>query len=175
MLCWFSSLWWPFGWKWPYLGFLGIIWRTCGSKCQGGVGGRSIFSTLCVEFCLVGHESSLMLDWFAVIQYLSFRLLQYLHMLQKHICIIMCRIIYIYINILNPPCTFSTWWTLCIVLCVTYMIQGKCYTPLSCLQDALIGFTVYHMKHNCTYLHGQCSKFVIMVDRSSVKWAHMMS
>ena len=51
MLCGYSSLWWPFGWKWSYLGFLGIIWRTCGSKCRGGSGG--IFPTLCVEFFLV--------------------------------------------------------------------------------------------------------------------------
>ena len=50
MLCGFCSLWWPFGWNWSYLGFLGIIWRTCGSKCRGeGVG---IFPTLCVECCL---------------------------------------------------------------------------------------------------------------------------
>ena len=40
-----------FGWNWSYLGFLGIIWRTCGSKCQGEGGG--IFPTLCVECCLV--------------------------------------------------------------------------------------------------------------------------
>ena len=51
MLCGFSSLWWPFGWNWSYLGFLGIIWRTCGSKCRGEGGG--IFPTLCLEFCLV--------------------------------------------------------------------------------------------------------------------------
>ena len=51
MLCGFSSLWWPFGWNWSYLGFLGIIWRTCGSKCRGEGGG--IFLTLCVECCLV--------------------------------------------------------------------------------------------------------------------------
>ena len=51
MLCGFSSLWWPFGWNWSYLGFLGIIWRTCGSKCRGEGGG--IFPTLCVECCLV--------------------------------------------------------------------------------------------------------------------------
>ena len=51
MLCEFSSLWWPFGWNWSYLGFLGIIWRTCGSKCRGEGGG--IFPTLCVECCLV--------------------------------------------------------------------------------------------------------------------------
>ena len=47
---WFSSLWWPFDWNWSCLGFLCIIWRTCGSKCRGGGG---IFLTLCVEFCLV--------------------------------------------------------------------------------------------------------------------------
>ena len=51
MLGGFSSLWWPFGWNWSYLGFLGIIWRTCGSKCGGEGGG--IFPTLCVECCLV--------------------------------------------------------------------------------------------------------------------------
>ena len=51
MLCGFSSLWWPFGWNWSYLGFLAIIWRTCGSKCGGEGGG--IFPTLCVECCLV--------------------------------------------------------------------------------------------------------------------------
>ena len=51
MLCGFSSLWWPFGWNLSYLAFLGIIWRTCGSKCQGEGGG--IFLTLCVECCLV--------------------------------------------------------------------------------------------------------------------------
>ena len=51
MLCGFSSLWWPFGWNWSYLGFLGIIWRTCGSKCGGEGGG--IFPMLCVECCLV--------------------------------------------------------------------------------------------------------------------------
>ena len=54
MLCGFSSLWWPFGWNWSYLGFLGIIWRTCGSKCQGEGGG--IFPTLCVECCLVDDD-----------------------------------------------------------------------------------------------------------------------
>ena len=26
----------PFDWNWSYLGFLGIIWRTCGSKYRGG-------------------------------------------------------------------------------------------------------------------------------------------
>ena len=31
--------------------FLGIIWRTCGSKCRGEGGG--IFLTLCVKCCLV--------------------------------------------------------------------------------------------------------------------------
>ena len=51
MLCGFSSLWCPFDWNWSYFGFLGIIWRTCGSKCWGGSGG--IFPTLFVEFCLV--------------------------------------------------------------------------------------------------------------------------
>ena len=51
VLCGFSSLLWPFDWKWSYFGFLGIIWRMCGSKCRGGSGG--IFPTLCVEFCLV--------------------------------------------------------------------------------------------------------------------------
>ena len=37
------------------LGFLGIIWRTCGSKCRGEGGG--IFPTLCVECCLVSQGS----------------------------------------------------------------------------------------------------------------------
>ena len=32
------------------LGFLGIIWRMCGSKYRGG--SRGIFPTFCVEFCL---------------------------------------------------------------------------------------------------------------------------
>ena len=36
MLCGFSSLWCPFDSNWSYLGFLGIIWRTCGNKCRGG-------------------------------------------------------------------------------------------------------------------------------------------
>ena len=54
MLCGFSSLWCPLDWNWSYLGFLGIIWRTCGSKRRGGSGG--IFPTLCVEFCLVYCE-----------------------------------------------------------------------------------------------------------------------
>ena len=53
MLCGLSSLWWPFGWNWSYLGFLGIIWRTCGSKCRGEGGG--IFPTLCAECCLVKY------------------------------------------------------------------------------------------------------------------------
>ena len=56
MLCGFSSLWWPFGWNCSYLAFLGIIWRTCGSKCRGEGGG--IFLTLCVECCLVRHNHS---------------------------------------------------------------------------------------------------------------------
>ena len=43
----FSSLWWPFGWNWSYLGFLGIIWRTWGSKCRGGAEAY--------EFCLDHH------------------------------------------------------------------------------------------------------------------------
>ena len=51
MLCGFSSLWWPFGWNWSCLRLLGIIWRTCGSKCRGEGGG--IFPTLCIECCLV--------------------------------------------------------------------------------------------------------------------------
>ena len=51
MLCGFSSLWWPFGWNCSYLGFLGIIWRMCGSKWRGEGGG--IFPMLCVECCLV--------------------------------------------------------------------------------------------------------------------------
>ena len=33
------------------LGFLGIIWKTCRSKCRGG--SRDIFPMLCVQFCLV--------------------------------------------------------------------------------------------------------------------------
>ena len=53
MLCGFYSLWWPFDWNWSYLGFLGIIWRMCGSKCRGEGGG--IFPTLCVEFSLVSQ------------------------------------------------------------------------------------------------------------------------
>ena len=57
VLCGFSSLWWPFGWNWSYLGFLGIIWRTCESKCRGEGGG--IFPTLCVAFCLVSLYSQL--------------------------------------------------------------------------------------------------------------------
>ena len=51
MLCGFYSLWCPFDWNWSYLGFLDIIWRTCGSKCRGGSGG--VLQTLCVQFCLV--------------------------------------------------------------------------------------------------------------------------
>ena len=51
VLCGFSSLWCLFDWNGSYLGFLGIIWRTCGSKWQEGSGG--IFLMLCVEFCLV--------------------------------------------------------------------------------------------------------------------------
>ena len=47
----FSSLWCPFDWNWSYLSFLGIIWRTRGSKCRRGSGG--MFLTLCVEFWLV--------------------------------------------------------------------------------------------------------------------------
>ena len=57
VLCGYSSLWWPFGWNWSYLGFLDIIWRTCGSKCRGGNGG--IFPTLCVEFCLIHFVTDL--------------------------------------------------------------------------------------------------------------------
>ena len=58
----FSSLRWPFGWNWSYLGFLGIIWRTCGSKCRGEGGG--IFLTLCVECCLVCSTSCVfMMSW----------------------------------------------------------------------------------------------------------------
>ena len=63
MLSGFSSLWWPFGWNWSYLGFLGIIWRTCGSKCRGEGGG--IFPTLCVECCLV-HFGRIEHDLFGV-------------------------------------------------------------------------------------------------------------
>ena len=59
MLCGFSSLWWPFGWNWSYLGFLGIIWRTCGSRSKCGGEGGGIFPTLCVECCLVCHTSVL--------------------------------------------------------------------------------------------------------------------
>ena len=55
MLCGFSSLWWPFGWNLSYLGFLGIIWRTCGSKCREVGGG--IFPTLCFECCLLTSYS----------------------------------------------------------------------------------------------------------------------
>ena len=51
MLCGFSSLWGPFDWNWSYLEFLGIIWRTCESKCQGE--SRGIFPMLCAEFCLI--------------------------------------------------------------------------------------------------------------------------
>ena len=57
MLCGFPSLWWPFGWNLSYLGFLGIIWRTCGSKCRGEGGG--IFPTLCVQCCLVSHGNGI--------------------------------------------------------------------------------------------------------------------
>ena len=44
----------PLAWNWSYLGFLGNIWRTCGSKCRGEAGG--IFPTLCVECCLVVNK-----------------------------------------------------------------------------------------------------------------------
>ena len=64
MLCGFSSLWWPFGWNWSYLAFLGIIWRTCGSKCRGEGGG--IFLTLCVECCLVVVMQSLIMNSYEV-------------------------------------------------------------------------------------------------------------
>ena len=47
----------PLAWNWSYLGFLGIIWRTCGSKCQGEGGG--IFPTVCVECCLVWMTSQI--------------------------------------------------------------------------------------------------------------------
>ena len=47
----------PLAWNWSYLGFLGIIWRTCGSKCRGEGGG--IFPTLCVECCLVWMTSQM--------------------------------------------------------------------------------------------------------------------
>ena len=47
----------PLAWNWSYLGFLGIIWRTCGSKCRGEGGG--IFPTLCVECCLVWITSQM--------------------------------------------------------------------------------------------------------------------
>ena len=49
MPCWKSA---P-NYRITHLGFLGIIWRTCGSKCGGEGGG--IFPTLCVECCLVIH------------------------------------------------------------------------------------------------------------------------
>ena len=51
MLYGFPSLWCPFNWNWLYLGFLGIIWRTCGSKWRRGSGG--IFPMLCFQFCQV--------------------------------------------------------------------------------------------------------------------------
>ena len=47
----------PLAWNWSYLGFLGIIWRMCGSKCQREGGG--IFPTLCVECCLVWMTSQI--------------------------------------------------------------------------------------------------------------------
>ena len=47
----------PLAWNWSYLGFLGIIWRTCVSKCRGEGGG--IFPTLCVECCLVYNSTGL--------------------------------------------------------------------------------------------------------------------
>ena len=48
MLCRFSSMWCPFDWNWSYFGFPGIIWRMCGSTCQGWGGG--IFLMLCIQF-----------------------------------------------------------------------------------------------------------------------------
>ena len=66
MLCGFSLLWCPFDWNWYYFGFLGTIWRTCGSKCQGG--SRGIFLTLCIEFYRVvfcfGIVSINITQWF---------------------------------------------------------------------------------------------------------------
>ena len=50
-----------FGWNWSYLAFLGIIWRTCGSKCRGEGGG--IFLTLCVECCLVNYVPLIVSSW----------------------------------------------------------------------------------------------------------------
>ena len=51
MLCRFSSMWCPFDWNWSYFGFPRIIWRMCGSTCQGWGGG--IFLMLFIKFCLV--------------------------------------------------------------------------------------------------------------------------
>ena len=51
VLCGFYSLWWPFGWNWSYLGFLGIIWRTCGSICRGEGGGIFPFTGILVVLC----------------------------------------------------------------------------------------------------------------------------
>ena len=47
----------PLAWNWSYFGFLGIIWRTCGTKYRGEGGG--IFPTLCVECCLVWMTSQM--------------------------------------------------------------------------------------------------------------------
>ena len=60
VLCGFSSLLSPIGWNWSYLGFLGIMRKTCGSKCRGEGGG--IFLTLCVEFCLVSIKTGWKVD-----------------------------------------------------------------------------------------------------------------
>ena len=71
--CGFSSLWCPLDRNWSYFGFLGIIWRTWGSKLRGGSGG--IFPTLCVEFCLVITETVFLCSF----NIISIRIHQALH------------------------------------------------------------------------------------------------
>ena len=55
MLCGFSSLWWPFGWNWSYLGFLALSGERVGVNVKRGVGRhisdalRGVLSSWCNE------------------------------------------------------------------------------------------------------------------------------
>ena len=168
MLCGFSSFWWPFGWNWSYLGFLGIIWRTCGSKCQGEGGG--IFPTLCVECCLVFNSLQLHIQSF----------LPNLFIRWKHGMVCLFRLVHLHLwsgsnsvqmAVRDLTCfkeyallplrylkTFSLWHTYC-SLAVVIVCRNIFELLLTTLQlvhrglSALINSTskAIHMEHFCIH------------------------
>ena len=167
----------PLAWNWSYFGFLGIIWRTCGSKCRGEGGG--IFPTLCVECCL---GSYLILIQPFVIQGRSFKAICETSTNGKHVSnlffITALKFVYVYVEcidclpmfcsynsdkpftvLLSPNTLFSGLSSLIIEFPHLIYIKHGRWSPLKIipmLSDFLLLIIVYkYTSYAC------CKKFVI--------------